>query len=315
MLQVEPILLKDESADELTKSPNKKTMHYHHNANAYDTHEVSLCFSIAEPTSAVFNTVYIQHSEKYHLLFETLRSLLLAPNVEGCMYSGLTMVNLNKWMHIINSEPENELTIKIQKRIGNIEIPKRFNAVYFPLPSNCIITVDPRIIRCATNCFPGDNLRIRCLFRICKNVALPHNSNLPNFLQSRAARNFELSKCKDPQIWPHITSLKIANALMCLNVNHKKDDILKFVETWIDYLNKLQSTTLYRTPSQLQSKHIPGGHGRSLYGHCLPENLNVWKFIESVINSGEIFPNEGLLNSIVTTCDISIQENPETQLN
>jgi hypothetical protein len=277
---IEPSYLEDKTADSLTSSRSKNTMHFFHTSNqtSPSTREINVSVEtlLGTPSySRAYRYIYIKDSHLHHPLFNAVKQHILCRKIKSddrnvVFYPGLTMTLLNSVLKSIkNNDAEYPIRMdqikKIRDTIGlDYVLPDRLDAFDIPFNDAHLLILEPGVIRCVTNAKSKTVSRIgvnyRCFSTHETDINLvPFNNVMPAFVRPTQARNYELkhfsSSCTTP-LWPHRVARNIdiipeeLRILLHKNLNLygyaamslDTDQILnEYVPAWKDYLQVMIS--------------------------------------------------------------------------
>lgn len=297
---IEPIVLSDAEADYLTRSQNKRSLAYAHYDTAFDVSEIAVHYNICDPKNPCSTVLYIKDSQFHHRFFNAFNQVLW-PHQSSTIFPLLKMTTLNEWIDKLHNDKQNLTCKHLWKLMGDdYHLPTRFDAVYFPMPEYCVTIIDPKIIRCCTRTQSPQTIRLSLHYRV---VLSECQFSTPNVhMNTTPARNFEMEcNTSSESPWPHLFQGTSTHpiGMACFET---KIDMVPYCDEWVEYVSQLQKQD-YRNATQLQSKHIPNGHGRTLYGHYMSGGLRLWLELEELLVG--LLPSKPLS---IATCDIAVKQ-------
>lgn len=285
-------ILEDWVADSYVACPTKRSLFFHKS----EACEVQLTYSThGNNIPETFNTLFILESAKYFKFFEAVRLFKLPLTQDPLLFPKLTMTLINTVVKNIESETE------IRQFIGqDYKLPEKFECAMFRFSEYMLTVIPANIIRCYTNVVSPNLLRLGVCFRI---------GNDLKFLQPR---KYEHDLMGNESVWPYkltAESSNVSNDMACI-ILEKCTFLDTQVQTWLEHMCKLTKGPKidnfedvgYRIAKQFQSKHIPRIHGKTGYGHYLPNTLHLLKVIEPLLK----------LQGFVSTCEIIARYSPKS---
>ena len=324
MTSIPPEAISDRLADQLTSNRNKNTLHYFCSPPTQRELEVEI-HHFKDSRKIGPRYIVILESHKHHRFFLALKRHVLCKHkcTDGTsilFFPGLTMKSLNATVAALHrGDPR---LCGLAAEIGpGYPLPQRFDAILLNYDESCVSILDPRFIRCVTNTF-GFCEHISCRLRVFLDPVEPMapGHDLPASVRPSQARTYEMKRSCMPT-WP----------VLAVNPDQPErvpedpffpvfvlefEPAEEYARCWYRYLVELitgksekQNESLQkvieqyplRYERQAQSRHVPAVHGRTLYGHCLPNAIQISGDVAPII-----FANFPARKIVFSTGDLAI---------
>jgi hypothetical protein len=300
MTYISPEAISDRLADQLTSNRNKNTLHYFCSPPTQRELEVEI-HRFEDSRILGPRYIVILESHKHHRFFSAFKKHVLCrhkctDDTSVLFFPGLTMKLLNATVAALHrGDP---LFSRLAAEIGpGYALPQRFDAILLNYDESCVSVLDPRFIRCVTSAL-GFCKHISCRLRVFLDPVEPMapGHDMPASVRPSQARAYEMARTRGPS-WP----------VFAINPEQPESEsedpffpvfVLEFARCWSDYLvelvigknenhNEPLQKVIERYPlryeRQAQSRHVPAVHGRTLYGHGLPNATQISSDIAPII--------------------------------